>query len=98
MCLGAQASGNRPAKVIRYADPTRDLATPRGLIFVPGATPNFVPIEDILGRNLPIPRPLDVPGGLRVWLAYAPYPPLAPQKRAPRAESRACRTTPQCSS
>ncbi len=42
----------------------------QGLIFVPGVTMRFVPIRELVGRDLFVARELETPGPARVWLDW----------------------------
>jgi hypothetical protein len=57
-----------PARVIRpFSDAEQTL------IFIPGVTMSFVPVSDLIGRQLFVPASLDYPGEPRVWLDWGRY-------------------------
>jgi hypothetical protein len=75
----------QPAMPLLQEDPNFE----QGLIFVPGVTMRFVPIAELVGRDLFVPRELEFPGPARVWLdwrrAYrSTLQRLAHPSRAPR--------------
>lgn len=51
-----------------------DRAAAQGLIFIPGVTLSFLPIADLVGRDLAVPTPLQTPGPAGVWIDWGTFP------------------------
>jgi hypothetical protein len=81
-CL--RAAGEPPAPV---AAPYGEAA--QALIFIPGVTMSFVPVADLLGRELFVPAALDYPAQPRVWLDWGRYRHGPVERPASFRESRA---------
>ena len=43
-------------------------AASQGLIFIPGVTLSFLPIADLVGRDLGVPTSLQAPQRARIWI------------------------------
>jgi len=51
-----------------------DRAAPQGLIFIPGVTLSFLPIADLVGRDLAVAAPLETPGPAHIWIDWGSFP------------------------
>ena len=76
----------QPPRPLLQEDPNVE----QGLIFIPGVTMRFVPIAELVGRDLFIPRELDFPDPARIWLDWGrSYRSPLQTEHAPRGP-RAC--------
>src|SRR3954471_4659846 len=52
----------------------RDRAASQGLIFIPGITLSFLPIADLVGRDLGVPAALETPVPAQIWIDWGSFP------------------------
>ena len=57
--------------LVPLLQPDRDVE--QGLLFIPGVTMSFVPIADLLGRELVVPPNLDYPTAPKIWIDWGRF-------------------------
>ena len=57
--------------LVPLLQPDRDAE--QGLLFIPGVTLSFVPIADLVGRDLVVPTHLAYPGAAEIWIDWGRF-------------------------
>ena len=76
--------------LVPLLQPDRDAE--QGLLFIPGVTLSFVPIADLVGRDLVVPTHLAYPGAAEIWIDWGRFRHDPLESLAPPASPLPCDT------
>jgi len=67
-------------------------AAAQALIFIPGVTLSFLPVADLLGRDLGVPGSLETPVPAKIWIDWGSFPRSRYETGSAAARSLPCTT------